>query len=233
MPDNAPADDFVAVVGMACRVPKADGLDAFWHLLADGVDATTDVPPGRWEQLEPGDPVLPAAALRGGFLDHVDRFDPGFFGIAPAEAAVMDPRQRLMLELSWEAPEDAGIVPAALADDRVGVFTGTMGNDYAVLTPVDRPGERRLPRMSDSADGLRRGEPADRPGPLSVQRPRIRRGGQGFGGDVEPLQHHVGPVRGSGGDRRAGGYEDQQRRTEHGEQAASLHVVSTVSLGNP
>uniref|UniRef100_UPI00117AB811 type I polyketide synthase n=1 Tax=Lentzea kentuckyensis TaxID=360086 RepID=UPI00117AB811 len=125
------ADEPVAVIGLACRLPGADGPDSFWRLLLAGTDATTDVPPGRWE---PAGPALPAAARRGGFLDDIDSFDPAFFGLSPAEAAVMDPRQRLMLELAWEAFEDAGVVPASCAGTDVGVFVGAMGNEHAVLT---------------------------------------------------------------------------------------------------
>ncbi|WP_406084714.1 SDR family NAD(P)-dependent oxidoreductase [Micromonospora zamorensis] len=117
--------DGVAIVGIACRLPGADDPAAFWRLLADGRDAVTDAPAHRWESA--GD------RPRGGFLDRVDGFDPGFFGIAPREAATMDPQQRLMLELGWEALEDAGIVPDALAGTRAGVFVGAIGDDYATL----------------------------------------------------------------------------------------------------
>jgi acyl transferase domain-containing protein len=67
---------------------------------------------------------------RGAFLDQIDRFDAGFFGIAPREAAAMDPQQRLALELSWEALEDAGIVPGALAKTDAGVYIGAIASDY-------------------------------------------------------------------------------------------------------
>ncbi|HSN97956.1 MAG TPA: type I polyketide synthase, partial [Candidatus Nanopelagicales bacterium] len=103
----------VAIVGVACRFPKAPSPEAFWRLLRDGVDAITGVPEDRWdaEALYDAEPGAPGKAnARGGwFLDHVDRFDARFFGISPREAAQMDPQQRLMLELSWEALEDAGL----------------------------------------------------------------------------------------------------------------------------
>src|SRR5258708_33531073 len=110
----------IAVIGLACRLPGAPDVAAFWRLLREGDDATTERPEGRRDE---------ASLRRGGYLDHVDRFDAAFFGIAPREAAAMDPQQRLMLELAWEACEDAGVVPADLAGSRTGVFVGVMGDD--------------------------------------------------------------------------------------------------------
>ncbi|MFF9351723.1 type I polyketide synthase [Streptomyces sp. NPDC014734] len=119
-------DEPIAVVGLACRLPKASTPEEFWRLLRDGGDAIAEAPEDRWESEE-----LPLR--HGGFLDQVDRFDPGFFGIAPREAVTMDPQQRLMLELSWEALEDAGVVPAALRGSRTSVFVGAIWDDYATL----------------------------------------------------------------------------------------------------
>jgi acyl transferase domain-containing protein len=111
----------VAIIGLSCRLPGAADPEAFWRLLADGVNAVTEAPAGR-ENARPG-----------GYLDGVDRFDAGFFGIPPREAAAMDPQQRLMLELAWEALEDAGILPSDLRESRSGVFVGAMRDDYAAL----------------------------------------------------------------------------------------------------
>ncbi|KJS52394.1 hypothetical protein VM98_31715, partial [Streptomyces rubellomurinus subsp. indigoferus] len=91
-------DRAVAVVGMACRVPGADDIHAFWRLLHNGEDAITEAPADRRYDV----PEL-APFRRGGFLDRVADFDAGFFGISPREAAAMDPRQRMVLELSWDA----------------------------------------------------------------------------------------------------------------------------------
>ncbi|WP_433343020.1 SDR family NAD(P)-dependent oxidoreductase [Micromonospora sp. CA-111912] len=118
----------VAIVGMACRFAGADGPEQFWRLLRDRVDAVTEAPPGRWTDAGPGE-----RPRVGSFLPTVDGFDATFFGISPREAAVMDPQQRLALELSWEALEDAGIVPATLRGGRAGVFVGAMRDDYARL----------------------------------------------------------------------------------------------------
>ncbi|MFC7650290.1 beta-ketoacyl synthase N-terminal-like domain-containing protein [Streptosporangium lutulentum] len=82
--------------------------------------------PGRWDAGQ-------VTVRRGGFLDEVDTFDAAFFGISPREAAAMDPQQRLVLELTWEALEDAGIIPADLRDSRTSVFMGAMACDYAGL----------------------------------------------------------------------------------------------------
>ncbi len=117
----------IAVVGMSCRLPGAAGPDEFWRLLREGRHAITEAPEGRWE-----DQALPHRF--GGFLDQVDRFDAGFFGIAPREAAAMDPQQRLVLELSWEALENARVLPSALAGSRTGMFVGAIWDDYARLT---------------------------------------------------------------------------------------------------
>ncbi|MEE1824850.1 type I polyketide synthase [Streptomyces sp. BE20] len=116
----------VAVVGVACRLPGAADPEAFWKLLDTGASAVGAVPPQRFGGAEP-----PRA---GGWLDHVDRFDPEFFGLSPAEAAAADPQQRLVLELAWEALENAGVLPAALAGGRTGVFVGAIAADYTTLT---------------------------------------------------------------------------------------------------
>ncbi|MFF2081615.1 type I polyketide synthase, partial [Kitasatospora sp. NPDC058162] len=117
----------IAVIGIACRLPGAPDPQAFWKLLDSGQDAITEAPADRWN------PDTPIAARFGGFLDQVDRFDAGFFGVSPREATVMDPQQRLMLELGWEALEDARIVPADLRGSRTGVFVGAIADDYARL----------------------------------------------------------------------------------------------------
>ncbi|SFD53025.1 type I polyketide synthase [Streptomyces aidingensis] len=119
------APEPIAVVGLSCRLPQADGPAAYWRLLAEGRSAVTEAPPGRWADV-PG-------PRRGGFLDAVGDFDAAFFHLSPREAAAMDPQQRLMLELVWEALEDAGIVPAALRASRTSVFVGALRDDYAAL----------------------------------------------------------------------------------------------------
>lgn len=135
----------IAVTGIGCRFPGAASPAAFWKLLLDGVDAITDVPPGRWDvdafytplESRPGK----MNTRRGGFLDAVDQFDPVFFNLSPREAAQMDPQQRLLLEVGWEALEHAGVDPGSLAGRAVGVFVGISNNDYDRL-PSNRIGSR-------------------------------------------------------------------------------------------
>ncbi|AOR29809.1 hypothetical protein BFF78_00745 [Streptomyces fodineus] len=143
----------VAVVGMSCRVPGADNIRAFWRMLSDGADAITDAPEGRGYDI----PEL-AQFGRGGFLERVADFDAGFFGVSPREAVAMDPRQRLALELSWEALEDARTAPESLHGSSTAVFLGAAGDDYASL--VHRHG---LDAVSHhSLAGLSRGVIANR-----------------------------------------------------------------------
>jgi myxalamid-type polyketide synthase MxaB len=128
----------IAIVGMACRLPGAANVDQYWDLLRDGVDAIRPVPPDRWdaEALYDPDPDAPGKTYcrEGGFIEHVDLFDAGFFGIPPREVASMDPQQRLLLEVAWEALEDAGIPPAGLSGSLTGVYVGLGTTDYTEHT---------------------------------------------------------------------------------------------------
>ncbi|WP_198539338.1 type I polyketide synthase, partial [Streptomyces graminilatus] len=123
-------DEPIAVVGLACRLPGAPGPEQFWRLLSDGRDAISVAPSGRFAPRNDEDEGAPA---HGGFLDAVDEFDAAFFGISPREASAMDPQQRLVLELAWEALEDAGIVPESLRGSRTAVFVGALRDDYTSL----------------------------------------------------------------------------------------------------
>ncbi|KAK1178064.1 type I polyketide synthase [Streptomyces sp. NBS 14/10] len=150
----------VAIVGMACRLPGAPDPEAFWRLLRAGENAVVPVPYDRLPA-EPGSPPYFA-----GLLERVDTFDAGFFGISPREATAMDPQQRLMLELAWEAMEDAGLGPKNLAERRTAVFTGAMWDDYATLLHRHR---HRHEHQADDIDitrhtmaGLHRGLIANR-----------------------------------------------------------------------
>ncbi|MDT3397512.1 polyketide synthase [Streptomyces sp. B1866] len=144
----------IAVVGMSCRFPRAADPAAYWRLLRDGVDAVSDAPPARRAAVPAHGPAL----ARGGYLDAIDGFDAGFFGVSPREAAAMDPQQRLALELGWEALEDAGIVPATLKDSDAGVFIGAIWDDYAFL--ASRYGPRAV--GPHGFTGLRRSGIANR-----------------------------------------------------------------------
>ncbi len=128
----ATEDDDIAIVGMACRFPSAKNLSEYWHLLESGTDAVTD---GR----QAGDPRRDAFGdsnsegtthLHGAFVENIEWFDSRFFHIAPIEARMMDPQQRMMLETSWEAVEDAGIAPDSLRGSRTAVYAGVAGSEY-------------------------------------------------------------------------------------------------------
>ncbi|MFB9682816.1 type I polyketide synthase [Amycolatopsis plumensis] len=133
-PGDGRDEDLLAVVGLSCRLPGADGPAAFWRLLTGGVDAVGTVPPWRWGPDAPPDDAGGTPLRAGGFIEDADRFDAGFFGISAREAVAMDPRQRLTLELGWEALEDAHIVPAAVRGTAAGVFVGAIADDYAAVT---------------------------------------------------------------------------------------------------
>src|SRR4030095_6325707 len=118
----------IAVIGIGCRFPGAPDPDAYWDLLDRGLDGVRARPAGR-----PPVSAPERTPQRAGFLDQIDRFDAAFFGIAPREAAWVDPQQRILLEVAWEAVEHAGIAADALAGAETGVFVGISTFDFAQL----------------------------------------------------------------------------------------------------
>ena len=131
-PEALSDDSAVAIVGMACRFPGAPDLPAFWRLLEDASDLVTDGrrDPGPWHGVAGNPDEGDGYSRRGAFLEDIDKFDAAFFGIRPIEARTMDPRQRLLLETTWHALEDAGMDPARLKGSRTGVYIGTGNGDY-------------------------------------------------------------------------------------------------------
>jgi acyl transferase domain-containing protein len=123
----------VAVVGMACRFPGVSGLEEFWRLLIDGRSTVGTFPEQRG--LFPHSAADPDAATlsSGSFFEAIDGFDAQFFGTGPAEAAAMDPVQRLGLELAWEAVEDARVPASALAGREIDVVVGAAPSGYEQL----------------------------------------------------------------------------------------------------
>ncbi len=127
-PDSM-ANEPVAIIGMACRVPGADGTEAFADLLFSSRSGLRPMPEARYGHKDLS--VMAAAGLppKGGFLPDISRFDADFFQMSPSEADVADPQHRLMLEAVWHALEDAALPPDRLPRD-TGVFVGVSGNDY-------------------------------------------------------------------------------------------------------
>ncbi|MFF0578131.1 non-ribosomal peptide synthetase/type I polyketide synthase [Streptosporangium saharense] len=134
--------DKIAIVGIGCRFPGgASDHRTFWQNLIDGKDCITPTPPDRYDVTTLGsrDKAKPGRLVggRGGYIDGFDEFDPAFFGISPREADHMDPQQRKLLEVAWEALEDGGQKPGELAGTDVGVFVGAFTLDYKILQFAD------------------------------------------------------------------------------------------------
>lgn len=141
---SAPPFPPIAVLGVGCRFPGgADSPETFWQNLLDGVDAIGTVPRDRWDCnafYDPNPDTAGKSSTRwGGFLRSVDGFDAAFFGLSPREATQMDPQQRILLEVAWEALEDAGQLTPHLAGSSTGVFVGALNqsSDYYFLQARD------------------------------------------------------------------------------------------------
>lgn len=136
---EAGRSEAIAIVGMACRFPGSPDLDGYWDLLSNGRDAVADdVPDARFD-LDPYT-ALGVYTRRGAFLSDIAGWDSEFFGAPPREALRMDPQQRLLMELSWEAPEDAGIPAPSLAGSRTGVLVGFSDTLQYGRVQADREG---------------------------------------------------------------------------------------------
>ncbi|NES05390.1 MAG: acyltransferase domain-containing protein, partial [Okeania sp. SIO2F4] len=125
----------IAIIGMSCRFPGGgNSPEAFWEILSQGVDTVTQVPQNRWDINEYYDPNpdVPGKSItqNGAFISEIETFDAQFFGISPREVQSLDPQQRMLLEVSWEAIERANIHPEKLLDSQTGVFIGLCYTEY-------------------------------------------------------------------------------------------------------
>lgn len=130
--------DSIAIVGMACRFPgRADSLEGYWDLLRRGECAVSEIPEDRWslDGFYDARPDIPTRSYSkwGGFLNDIRSFDPEFFGLSPREAEAMDPQQRILLEVAYEATQNADLTLDILRCRRTGVFIGASNIDYNLL----------------------------------------------------------------------------------------------------
>ncbi|WP_338683666.1 SDR family NAD(P)-dependent oxidoreductase [Bacillus velezensis] len=128
----------IAVIGLSGRYPGADHVDELWENVKAGRHSITEVPKDRWDWKtfynEERGKWGSIYSKWGGFLDDIDKFDPLFFRISPAEAERMDPQERLFLQTAYSSIEDAGYTPATLCDSRkIGVFVGVMNSNYPTV----------------------------------------------------------------------------------------------------
>ncbi len=131
----------IAIVGLSTRLPgDMNTPDQTWQALLEGRDAITELPEGRWSEFL-AEPRLAErikrARTRGGYLNDIKGFDSEFFAVAKTEADNIDPQQRMALELTWEALEQARIPASSLRGEAVGVYVGVSNNDYSLLAVSD------------------------------------------------------------------------------------------------
>ncbi|XP_060104280.1 uncharacterized protein LOC132578353 [Heteronotia binoei] len=128
------AEDVIAIVGIGCSFPGGEGTDSFWEVLENGKNCTTEIPPERFnirewydaDDSKPGKTHTSRAAL----LDELNAFDNKLFGISNEEAEHMDPQQKLLLECTYRALEDAGVTTEDISGTTTGVFVGLMNRDF-------------------------------------------------------------------------------------------------------
>ncbi|MEE1281526.1 MAG: SDR family NAD(P)-dependent oxidoreductase, partial [Acutalibacteraceae bacterium] len=119
--------DSVAIVGISGKFPSADNVDELWSILKEGKEVIKEVPPRQgWENRN-------NCNMQMGTLNCIDEFDPAFFEISPREACFMDPRQRILIEETWHALEDAGIGHFEIQNEKIGMFVGAEDGDYQIL----------------------------------------------------------------------------------------------------
>jgi 6-methylsalicylic acid synthase len=158
-PSHAADPEPIAIVGIGCRL--AGGVETpaqFWRFLLDGGSDVSEVPAERWEPYLRRDPrnaaVLKDTTRLGSFIADLAGFDAEFFGVSPREAELMDPQQRLVLEVSWEALEHAGVSPKSLAGSDTAVLMGVNSDDYGKLIMEDLTGIEAWTGIGTSLCGI-------------------------------------------------------------------------------
>lgn len=137
VPKNNTKD--IAIIGMACQFPQSKTKDEFWNHLREGKDLVRMFPKSRYELVSPFvDGVKRENVIPAGYLEEIDKFDAEFFQILPAEAACMDPQQRLFMEVGYEAIEDAGYAGERIRNSALGIFTGYSEPRYQELVEENR-----------------------------------------------------------------------------------------------
>ncbi|OXB56979.1 hypothetical protein ASZ78_000069, partial [Callipepla squamata] len=129
--------DEIAIVGMACNFPGGEGIDNFWKVLEEGKNCTVEIPPERFNTEEWYDPDSnkpgKICTTRAALLNEFNTFDNHLFGINGVEAESMDPQQKLLLECTYKALEDAGVPVEAISGTKTGVFIGLMNRDFEIV----------------------------------------------------------------------------------------------------
>ena len=140
----------IAIIGMSGTYPMANDMDELWENLKSGRDCVSEVPGERWNYKDY--PVTVGGEEKffnkGGFIPDIDKFDPLFFGIAPSDAALMDPQERLFMQSAWATLEDAGYTREALqrtVSNHVGVFVGVTYNFYPLFVAEEWTKGNRIP----------------------------------------------------------------------------------------
>ncbi|OUR91714.1 hypothetical protein A9Q81_17355 [Gammaproteobacteria bacterium 42_54_T18] len=142
----------IAVIGMACRFPGASTPEEYWQNQVQEKNCVSEVPLSRWDWRDFYDEnpsrVDKLNTKHGGFIENVDQFDADFFGISPKEANFLDPQQRILLEVTWETFENAGIIPSKIKGSSTGVFVALSAMDYMMLEAQQVSAEASSPYVA-------------------------------------------------------------------------------------
>ncbi|WP_446681674.1 type I polyketide synthase [Allokutzneria oryzae] len=146
VPTQVVSDEPIAIAGMACRFAGSSNTpEQYWDMLAEGANVIREVPEDRWDASKFYDPdrTAPGKAYTqaGGFIDDIAGWDAPFFGLSPQEARRLDPQFRLLMELVWEAIEDAGVTAEELRGSCTGVFAGLIDSLQYSFRQLEVDGE--------------------------------------------------------------------------------------------